>query len=242
MKTEKLFLLAAALMLGPSPDALADAVLTVVPSGPIVAGQTFTVAIDVTGPTVSHSGTTITSPVTDLAAFQFDLAFNCIVPTASPTGCAPGAALLDALSVMEGPFLPNGGSNTTLFEPGTINNAAGEISSIGDVGFSGVTGSGTLVDVTFEALGTGTTDIAILANSDLLLADSNGDSIVVDNSVTTSPTLQTFPTNEFLSSAVTITPEPSSWQLMALGGMVMLAAAVAGGKRRIGLSPVRGRD
>jgi hypothetical protein len=242
MKIEKLFLLAAALMLGPSYNALADAVLTVVPSGPVVAGQTFTVAIDVTGPTVSHSGTTITSPVTDLAAFQFDLAFNCIVPTASPTGCTPGAALLDALSVTEGPFLPNGGSNITFFEPGTINNAAGEISLIGDVGFSGVTGSGTLVDVTFRALGTGTTDIAILANSDLQLFDSNGNPIVVDNSVTTSPTLQTFPTNEFLSAAVTATPEPASWQLMALGGMAMLSAAFVSGMRRMLVNTARGTD
>jgi hypothetical protein len=73
------------------------------------------------------------------------------------------------------------------FEPGTINNAAGEISLIGDVFASGVTGSGNLVDVTFRALSTGTTDIAVLGNSDLQFFDSNLNPIVVDDSVTTSP-------------------------------------------------------
>ena len=195
-----------------------------VPPLGVIAGQTFTVGIFVTGPTVIHNGKATTSNVTDLDAFQFDLAFNCIVPTASPTGCQPGGSVLQALSVSEGSFLPNGGSNATFFEPGTINNAAGEISLIGDVGASGVTGSGDLVDVTFRALSTGTTDIAILGNSDLQFFDSNGNPIVVDDSVTTSPGLETFPTNQSLSAAVVVTPEPPSGELMLLGGMVMLVA------------------
>jgi hypothetical protein len=231
MKTAKLFLLTAALMFFGHSSAFADAVLTVMSPSNIAIGQTFTVAIDVTGPTVSHSGTTITSNVTDLDAFQFDLAFNCSVPTASPTGCQPGASLLQAISVSEGSFLPNGGANTTFFESGTINNATGEISLIGDVGASGVTGSGTLVDVTFKALTTGTTSIAILANSDLQLFDSNSNPIVVDNSVTTSPNLQTFPTNQSLSASVVVTPEPASGQLMLLGGIVGLFALVMANRR-----------
>jgi hypothetical protein len=228
MKIAKFFVLAAALLLLSHSTAFADAVLTVVPlSGSLVAGQTFTVGIFVTGPTIIHNGTTTTSNVTDLDAFQFDLAFNCVVATANPTGCQPGASILNAISVSEGSFLPNGGSNITFFEPGTINNAAGEISLIGDVGASGVTGSGDLVNVTFRALTTGTTDIAILANSDLQFFDSNFNPIVVDNSVTTSPNLQTFPTNEFLSTPITITPEPSSGLLLLSGGIAGLAALVA---------------
>ena len=225
MKIVKILVLATALMLSGHIPAFADAVLTVVPpSGSLAPGQTFTVGIFVTGPTVIHDGKATTSNVSDLDAFQFDLAFNCIVPTASPTGCQPGASVLDAISVSEGSFLPHGGSNATFFEPGTINNAAGEISGIGDVGASGVTGSGDLVDVTFKVLSTGTTDIAILGNSDLQFFDSNGNPIVVDDSVTTSPGLETFPTNESLSAAVVVTPEPPSVDLMLLGGIVMLAA------------------
>ena len=173
MKLAKIFVITAALALLEHSTAFADAVLSVVSPSGIVAGQTFTIGIFVTGPTVSHGSTTITSNVTDLDAFQFDLAFNCTVPTATPTSCQQGASVLDALSVTEGTFLPNGGTNTTFFEPGTINNATGEISLIGDVGASGVTGSGDLVDVTFKALTTGTTNIAILGNSDLQFFDSN---------------------------------------------------------------------
>jgi hypothetical protein len=109
----------------------------------------------------------------------------------------------------------------------------GGISLIGDVGASGVTGSGDLVDVTFRALTTGTTDIAILANSDLQFFDSNFNPIVIDNSVTTSPNLQKFPTNEFLSAPITITPGPPSGLPLLSGGILGLAALVArAGPRR----------
>jgi len=217
MKAIKLLVLMTALvMLGSGANAFADAVLSVVPSvSTISPGQTFTVGIYVTGPTVSHNGTTYTSPVTDLASFQLDLAYNCSV--SSSGGCAPGGNELKALSVSEGPFLPDGGSNITFFEPGTIDNATGEISLIGDVGVNGVTGSGELAEITFEALMGGTTDIAILANSDLQLYDSNFDPIVVDDSVTTSPSKETFPTNQSLSATVNVTPEPATFALVGTG-------------------------
>jgi len=207
------------MLLGITSSARADAVLSVVPTGPVIAGQTFTVAINITGPTVVVGGNTYTSGVTDLASFQFDLGFNCMLSAPTTSSCTPGASILQALSVTEGSFLPNGGSNPTFFEPGSINNTAGEISLIGDVGLSGVSGSGTIVDVTFEALETGMTDIAILANSDLQLYNSNFSPIVVDNSVTSSPGTQTFPTNQALSAAVVVTPEPPSVQLLLLGGI-----------------------
>jgi hypothetical protein len=225
MKPLRLVPLAAALLLTTSSSAFADAVLTVVaPSGPITLGQQFTVGVFVTGPTVIHNGVATTSDVTDLAAFQFDLAYNCKSNTAS---CTPGASLLNAISVTEGSFLPDGGSNITFFEPGSINNAAGEISLIGDVGFSGVTGSGKLVNITFQALSTGTTNIAILANSDLQLFDSSFNPIIVDDSSTTSTGTQTFPTNQFLTTSVTIVPEPSSGQLLFLGALAGLLALSA---------------
>jgi hypothetical protein len=233
MKIAKIFLLAAALMLFGRSTAFADAVLTVVPpSGSLAVGQTFTVGIFVTGPTVIHNGKATTSNVSDLDAFQFDLVFNCTVPTANPTSCQSGASVLDAISVSEGSFLPNGGANITFFEPGTINNAAGEISLIGDVGASGVTGSGDLVDVTFKALTTGTTNIAILGNADLQFFDSSFNPIVVDDSVTTSPNEETFPTNQSLSASVIVTPEPPSGQLLLLGGVVMLVAVLLRADRR----------
>jgi len=229
MKPFKLVTLTAALVLFATSSAFADAVLTVVaPSGPISVGQQFTVGILVTGPTVIHNGVATTSNVTDLAAFQFDLAFNCKSNTAS---CTPGASLLDAVSVSEGSFLPNGGSNITFFEPGSINNAAGEISLIGDVGFAGVTGSGTLVDITFQALSQGTTNIAILANTDLQFFDSSFNPIVVDDSVTTSTGTETFPTNQFLSASVTVVPEPSSGVLLLSGGIALIALACANRRR-----------
>src|SRR5581483_5264702 len=114
MKLSTVFIYTAALSLMGHSMAFADAVLTVVPpTGAIGAGQLFTVALDVTGPTVVHNGSTITSNVTDLAAFQFDLAFNCSIPAANPTACQPGASVLRAVGVSEGSFLPNGGANTT---------------------------------------------------------------------------------------------------------------------------------
>jgi hypothetical protein len=227
MKQTGYSLLLAALALFTSSSAHADAVLSVVPfSSSVTAGQQFTVGVYVTGPTINHNGQTITSDVTDLSSFQFDLAFNCSVSGGNSTSCAPGQSILNALSVTEGPFLSNGGSNPTFFESGTINNAAGSISNIGDVGISGVTGSGYLVDITFQALQAGTTSIAILANSDLQFYDSNFNPIVISDSVTTSPDKQTFPTNQYLSTSVTVAPvpEPSSGQLLLLGATFLLIA------------------
>jgi hypothetical protein len=231
-KVSKALLAAATLVLLGHNTAFADAVLSVVaPQGPIFVGQQFTVSINVTGPTVIHNGVPTTSGVTDLDAFQFDIAFNCSVSGGNATSCAPGAGILSAISVTEGSFLPDGGSNITFFQSGTIDNNAGLISLIGDVGASGVDGSGTLVNITFQALTKGTTSIAILANSDLQFYDSDFDPIVIDNSVTSSSSTQTFPTNQFLSTSVVVTPEPSSVQLMLLGAVAGIIALTCTNRR-----------
>jgi len=99
-------------------------------------GGTFTVDVNVSG-------------VTDLYGYQLDLAFN------------PG--VLSAVSVAEGPFLASGGNPTT-FLPGTIDNVGGTVALNADAingPVSGVSGSGELLAFTFDAIGTGTSSLAI---------------------------------------------------------------------------------
>ena len=75
--------------------------------------------------------------VFDMAGWQFDIAFD--------------PAALEAINVTEGDFLKmNGGS--TLFQSGTIDNAVGKITGISAIRLStqGVTGTGTLVQVTVQ--------------------------------------------------------------------------------------------
>src|SRR5438552_3229417 len=52
----------------------------------------------------------------DVYAFQFDLAYN--------------PSVIQLADVVEGPFLPMGG--TTFFLPGTIDNTAGTVTSVAD--------------------------------------------------------------------------------------------------------------
>lgn len=135
------------------------------------------------------------SDVVDLFAFQFDLGFD-------PT-------ILVANSISEGPFLSTGGP--TFFIPGIIDNQAGSITFnagtlLGPI--PGVTGSGTLATVSFNALALGESPIT-LANL-----------ILLDSSLSTIP----FSTEGGLVSVV---PEPAT--LLLLGsGLTWLAIA---GKR-----------
>jgi hypothetical protein len=114
--------------------AFADVVDIVGPPGSPNPGDTFSVDVNVTG-------------VTDLYAFQFDLTYN--------------PALISALSVSEGPFLPTGG--TTFFVPGTIDNVGGSVTDTADslIGpIPGVTGDGVLATFQFVTLAPGTSDLS----------------------------------------------------------------------------------
>ena len=142
--------------------------------------------VSIQGPTMVTAGSTFAvdvniANVTDLFAFQFDVGFN--------------QNNLMATSVVEGSFLPNGGS--TFFIPGTIDNTNGVIALIADSltgPVQGVSGSGTLAIFDFTAVGTGLTDLTV---SNVILLDSSGNPI----------------------SLVSNTPEPSTVILFALGAL-----------------------
>ena len=86
--------------------------------------------------------------VIDLAGWQFDIAFD--------------PAALEAINVSEGDFLKIDGG-TTFFQGGSIDNAAGKITGLSAARLStqGVTGTGTLLQVTFKAKSAGETQLAL---------------------------------------------------------------------------------
>ena len=86
--------------------------------------------------------------VADLYGYQFDVAFN--------------AAILSASTVFEGSFLAGGGN--TLFIPGAIDNILGTITLTAGVlqgPVPGVSGSGPLATLRFTGLADGTSTIAL---------------------------------------------------------------------------------
>ena len=86
--------------------------------------------------------------VFDLAGWQFDIAFD--------------PAALEAIDVNEGDFLKTDSVNT-LFQSGSIDNAAGKIGGLSAIRLStqGVTGAGTILQVTFKAKSPGETELAL---------------------------------------------------------------------------------
>ena len=94
-------------------------------------------------------GDTFTIPIsivdaTELASWQFDLAFN--------------PSIVQANSVTEGPFLSSSGTKLTLFTPGVIDNVGGQITLVADLFVDllpGPSGSGDLADIEFTALAAG---------------------------------------------------------------------------------------
>ena len=70
--------------------------------------------------------------------------------------------MLEAISVTEGNFLKTDGGNT-FFQGGSIDNAAGKITGLSAIRLStqGVTGTGTVLQVTFKAKSAGETELAL---------------------------------------------------------------------------------
>ena len=102
---------------------------------PIYAGETFTLDVNA-------------KDVYDMAGWQFNIAYD--------------PAVLEAVDVSEGDFLKSAGG-TTFFQEGTIDNAAGKITGLSATSFNkdGVTGTGTLLSVTFLAKTDGETRLAL---------------------------------------------------------------------------------
>ena len=86
--------------------------------------------------------------VTDLAGWQFDIAFD--------------PAALEAINVSEGDFLKTNGG-TTFFQSGSIDNAAGKITGLNAARLSGggMSGTGVLLQVRFKAKAAGETELAL---------------------------------------------------------------------------------
>jgi len=157
--------------------ARADSVVSIQPSVSIPGvGETFDVLVEI-------------SSVSDLYAFQFDISFD--------------PAILSAIDVTEGSFLPGGGF--TFFIPGSIDNIGGSISFTADIlltAVSGVSGSGTLAALQFQALTVGTSPIGL---SNVILLDSTLSDI-------------SFSTNGGTVSPVgTVNPVPEPTTLLLLG-------------------------
>ena len=118
----------------------ADAVVSI-GSATVTAGSNFEIPVSITG-------------VADLFGFQFDFSYN--------------TQILQLISINEGPFLSSSG-DTTFFIPGTDNGfgtATGTADTILGL-VPGVSGTGTLALLDFEAVGAGTTNVN-LANVKLL--------------------------------------------------------------------------
>ena len=132
-------------------------------------GTEYTVSMGVGytfSPTPIHLGDTFTlnihaENITDLAGWQFDVAFD--------------SAALEAVEVSEGDFLKADGGNT-LFQSSNIDNAAGKIEGLRAIRLSaqGVTGTGSVLQVTFKAKLPGETQLTL---QNFEFASITGDSI-----------------------------------------------------------------
>ena len=139
-------------------------------------GDTFTIPVSITG-------------ATDLTSWQFDLAFD--------------PSIVTATSVTEGPFMSAFG--TTLFSPGVIDNTAGLISLVTDsyVDLPPIpSGSGVLANIDFTALAPGVSPLTF-SNVFLNLSDSGFD--IVNGQITVTGTQPQK------------VPEPTTLMLLASG-------------------------
>jgi general secretion pathway protein D len=185
--TKSVVVILVALCLWLPRQAKADAIVSVSGPGAASVGDTITVDVNVAG-------------ANDLYAFQLDLGFD--------------PAILSAVSVTEGTFLPGGGS--TIFFAGAIDNTLGSVSNNADTLVSatpGVAGDGLLLAFQFSVIGTGST---VLTPENLLFLDSNFNSVSVSSAG-----------GALAVKPAVATPEPGVFLLLLTGAF---AAGIAGRK------------
>ena len=186
------------------------------PSQGVRPGQSFSLDVHITG-------------VTDLYAFQFDLAFN--------------PAVLSAVSITEGAFLPGGGA--TFFIPGAIDNAGGTITFTADSLLGpppGASGSGIFATIDFQALALGTSPVT-LAN--VILLDSSLAEITpstVDGSVTVTTAMPEPSTSLLLATSLIGLLGYDWWrrqQACRLGACLTSSSASVGSLVSLAITPAR---
>ncbi|HEY2779809.1 MAG TPA: cohesin domain-containing protein [Steroidobacteraceae bacterium] len=166
--------------------------LSVVAPASVTAGSEFTVDVNISG-------------AADLYGYQFDLGFN--------------PSVLSTVSVSEGSFLASGGS--TFFIPGTLDNVNGSVAATANTlenPVPGVSGSGNLVVVTFEALTNGVSAIAVSAVELIDSAFNSIDSTAISGSVT-------------VASSSVMAPEIDPASTMSAATLLLGALAVLRSRR-----------
>ncbi|PYM31661.1 MAG: hypothetical protein DME15_16960 [Candidatus Rokuibacteriota bacterium] len=145
-------------------------------SATVTVGQIFTIPISITD-------------AVDLTSFQFDLSFIATILQVTPTG------------VTEDPFFTQG--DITVFNPGVVDNTNGQILGVSDalIFQPPVNGSGTLVNIEFQAIAVGVSPLT-LSNVFLNLSDQGFG--VVPGVVTVGP-------------AVAPIPGPATLSLLSVG-------------------------
>lgn len=162
-------------------------------AAPALAADTQLSVVAVPTPAVAGSTVDVNvliANVSDLYAYSFSLAFD--------------ASLLQISSVTEGSFLATGG--TTFFDGGSIDNTAGTLTFAFDTligAIPGVSGSGTLVTIHMNAIGTGTSALSFVP-ADTTFVSSSNDTIAVQAA------------SGSLAVAAAV-PEPGSYLLLAAG-------------------------
>ena len=154
------------------PSAAPDIIITV--GDPPISGVSdskFSLSTDVT-PVRSGDTFTLhlkTKDVTDLAGWETDIAFD--------------SAVLEAVEVSEGDFLKAEGVSV-FFTPGTIDNTIGKITGLSTARFGdGVSGTGTLLSITFTAKTAGETRVTfsrfLAGSSKTEVISSEGPKIII---------------------------------------------------------------
>ncbi len=170
------------LLLAGTGGAFGDSIFISPASENVTTGQSFTVDVNIDN-------------IPDVFDYQFSLTFN--------------PAVLAAQSVTEGALFANTGDS--FFSPGTIDNSTGAVTLTFDTLLTsvvGVAGPGTLAVVDFKAIGLGTSSIDFSPLGDLILEDSN------ENTLDVTP----------IAGSVNVVPAPEPATLVLVGSTLLLVA------------------